>query len=69
MNIDKYLEDIKIFKYLHEKDLKIICEKLKTILLEESNVHPVCSPVNVCGDIHGQFYDLLHLFTIGGQIP
>jgi len=37
--------------------------------LEESNVHPVKSPVTICGDIHGQFYDLLELFRNGGEIP
>lgn len=37
--------------------------------MEESNVQPVNSPVTVCGDIHGQFYDLLELFRRGGEIP
>lgn len=44
-------------------------QKVKELLLEESNVQPVAAPVTICGDIHGQFYDLLELFRIGGEIP
>lgn len=35
----------------------------------ESNVVHVQSPITVCGDIHGQFYDLIEIFKIGGYAP
>lgn len=34
--------------------LKKLCDTVCDLLLEESNVQPVSTPVTVCGDIHGQ---------------
>ena len=65
MDIDRFIADLRDAKCLHERDLRLVCEKAKEILLEESNVQPVSAPVTVCGDIHGQFYDLLELFRTG----
>lgn len=68
MNIDQCIADLLEAKCIHEKDLRLLCEKAKEIFLEESNVQPVRSPVTVCGDVHGQFYDVLELFRTGGDI-
>lgn len=68
--LDEWLHRLRSkHEILPERQLKVACQKLKEILIEENNVHPVQLPVVICGDIHGQFFDLLELFNIGGQVP
>jgi hypothetical protein len=43
--------------------VRILTEKAKEILIQEQNVHKVSCPVTVCGDVHGQFYDLKEVRT------
>lgn len=68
-DIDRQIEQLMECKALSESEVKRLCEQAKTILVEEYNVQPVKCPVTVCGDIHGQFYDLIELFRIGGSAP
>ncbi|GFZ49092.1 protein-serine/threonine phosphatase [Saitozyma sp. JCM 24511] len=56
-------------KHLPERQMKMLCARVRDLLLEESNVHLVQSPVTVCGDIHGQFWDVLEIFRQGGEAP
>ncbi|MCJ1484363.1 hypothetical protein MMC06_004532 [Schaereria dolodes] len=67
--LDEWLEAAKKNKYLPEKVMKHLCEMNKELLMEESNCQPVSTPVTICGDIHGQFYDLLELFRVAGGMP
>eukprot|EP00640_Fibrocapsa_japonica_P004899 CAMPEP_0113951050 /NCGR_PEP_ID=MMETSP1339-20121228/84092_1 /TAXON_ID=94617 /ORGANISM="Fibrocapsa japonica" /LENGTH=135 /DNA_ID=CAMNT_0000959161 /DNA_START=66 /DNA_END=470 /DNA_ORIENTATION=- /assembly_acc=CAM_ASM_000762 len=67
--LDEWIETLRKGECLEEHDLKKLCNMVKDILVEESNVQPVKSPVTVCGDIHGQFFDLLELFKTGGEVP
>ncbi|KKA29740.1 hypothetical protein TD95_003886 [Thielaviopsis punctulata] len=67
--LDEWLEEAKLCHYLPERVMKELCEMVKEILMEESNIQPVCTPVTICGDIHGQFYDLLELFRVAGGMP
>lgn len=69
MDLDAWIARVKGGDHLAEWDLKQLCDYVKELLIEESNVQPISSPVTVSGDIHGQFHDLLNLFKKGGDIP
>lgn len=55
---------------LPPKDTVIkLCEKAIELLTKLPNSVSINPPVTVCGDIHGQFFDLLEIFEISGQCP
>lgn len=53
---------------LTEPQALSILEKATDRLAREPNLVDVASPVTICGDIHGQYYDLMKLFDVGGSI-
>ena len=66
-DLDQWIEQLMECKQLTESQVKQLCDKARDILTNESNVQDVKCPVTVCGDVHGQFHDLMELFRIGGM--
>jgi hypothetical protein len=54
---------------LDEPTIKALLEKLMEILYAEGNILDLAAPITICGDIHGQLYDLFELFRTAGPPP
>ena len=63
------IAQLRACKIIPETQVREICYKARELLIEEANVIQVDAPVTICGDIHGQFHDLMELFRVGGDVP
>ena len=54
---------------MKESDLHQICHMARGIFIKEHVTVDVPAPITICGDTHGQFYDLLRLFAMGDFPP
>ena len=68
-DVEGYISTLKQCKPLPFFQLEKLIVKAKEVQSAEPNVPTVRSPVTICGDIHGQLYDLLELFKICGEPP
>ncbi|KAI6098748.1 hypothetical protein F5141DRAFT_1066803 [Pisolithus sp. B1] len=66
---DKWIAQLIDCQHLPEQDMKILCNTVQAILLEEANIQPILTPVTICGDIHSQFWDLFELLRKGSSMP
>ena len=54
---------------LSEYEIKFLCTKAREIFIAQPILLELEAPIKICGDIHGQYYDLLRLFEYGGFPP
>ncbi|TKA71627.1 hypothetical protein B0A49_03030 [Cryomyces minteri] len=68
-DLDKAICQLRACRPIPETQVRELCYKARELLIEEGNVVGVSAPVTICGDIHGQFHDLMELFRVGGDVP
>lgn len=66
---DSAISELRACRTIPEPQVRELCHKARELLIEEGNVVQVDAPVTICGDIHGQFHDLMELFRVGGDVP
>ncbi|KAJ0986304.1 hypothetical protein J5N97_004660 [Dioscorea zingiberensis] len=54
---------------LTEAEIRQLCVSSKEIFTSQPNLLELEAPIKICGDIHGQYSDLLRLFEYGGLPP
>uniref|UniRef100_A0A7N2MJV2 Serine/threonine-protein phosphatase n=1 Tax=Quercus lobata TaxID=97700 RepID=A0A7N2MJV2_QUELO len=54
---------------LSESEIRQLCSASREIFLQQPNLLDLQAPIKICGDIHGQYSDLLRLFEYGGLPP
>jgi hypothetical protein len=69
VDLDECIARLYRKELLADSVIEAICAKTKELLMKESNVVHIAAPVTVVGDIHGQFFDMIEIFKIGGFCP
>ncbi|VDN51521.1 unnamed protein product [Dracunculus medinensis] len=54
---------------MSESEIRALCYKSREIFITQPILLELEAPLKICGDIHGQYNDLLRLFEYGGFPP
>eukprot|EP00210_Caulerpa_lentillifera_P002037 g1952.t1 len=54
---------------LSEPEVRQLCLYSRAIFLQQPNLLELEAPIKICGDVHGQYVDLLRLFEFGEFPP
>jgi len=52
-----------------EGQLKALCGGAREVFLSQGALLELEAPIKICGDVHGQYHDLLRIFEYGGFPP
>ena len=52
--------------HISEEDIVVVCRCARSLFLAQPTLLELDGPISVCGDIHGQFFDLLRIFEMNG---
>eukprot|EP00310_Coccolithus_braarudii_P006856 CAMPEP_0183358902 /NCGR_PEP_ID=MMETSP0164_2-20130417/50688_1 /TAXON_ID=221442 /ORGANISM="Coccolithus pelagicus ssp braarudi, Strain PLY182g" /LENGTH=407 /DNA_ID=CAMNT_0025532903 /DNA_START=84 /DNA_END=1308 /DNA_ORIENTATION=+ len=54
---------------LQESEIRWLCSSAREIFMSQPVLLELEAPIKICGDLHGQYFDLLRLFEYGGFPP
>jgi diadenosine tetraphosphatase ApaH/serine/threonine PP2A family protein phosphatase len=67
MDLDSLIAGLRAHEPIEERVLMTIMRMTHEVLFEEGTLLDLSLPLTICGDLHGQYWDVLRLFEYGGD--